>query len=289
MKDLRWDDIHLFLHVAETEGLSGAARRTGLSAPTIGRRMLALEQHTGQALFVRSQTGYALTQTGQALLAKVRTMQAAAQPVQALLSASAQKPIVRLSSGTGTALFLADRFAKLNRPHDEFRLSFVTTETVLDIAHREIELGIRSRPAEAGNLASRKLSNVRFAPYCSWSAGQPELMEWVAMDPARAHYPAARWVHDQGHPIRVVASSVSTIYQLVKAGAGIGVMPCFIGDSDPGLARAGPIIDDLREEQHLVMHGDDRHQPHIRQVIDRLVALYAENQDLLAGERALRD
>ncbi|MEM6712779.1 MAG: LysR family transcriptional regulator [Pseudomonadota bacterium] len=288
MKNISWDDLHLFFHVAETGGLSGAARRTGLSAPTVGRRMTSLEENSGQALFQRSQTGYALTKEGEVLLAKVRAMHAAAQPVQAHLSSTRETPVVRLSAGTGTSLFLADRFSKLNQPNDDFRLSFITTEVVLDIAHREIDLGIRSRAATTGNVASRKLSDIRFAPYRSWSSSQPELLQWVAMDPDRARYAAARWIYEQGHPIRVIANSVATIYQLVKAGAGIGVMPCFIGDSDPGLARAGPIIEDLREEQHLVMHADDRHRPHIRQVIDRLFALYAENKDLLIGERALR-
>ncbi|MBV6657248.1 MAG: LysR family transcriptional regulator [Devosiaceae bacterium] len=288
MKDISWDDLRLFLLVAETGGLSGAARESGLSPPTIGRRMLALEQQTGQALFARSQTGYALTKTGDALVGKVRVMHAAAQPVHSLLDAAKETPLVRLSAGTGTALFLADRFQQLSQPGDPFRLSFVTTEAVLDIAHREVDLGIRSRPAQSGNLASRKLANIRFAPYRSWSAGEPERLEWVAMDPAIARYPAARWVHEQSHPIRVLANSVATIYQLVRSGGGIGVMPCFIGDSDPGLARAGPLIEELREEQHLVMHADDRHQPNTRRVIDRLATLYDENRDLLAGERALR-
>ncbi|MEM6382871.1 MAG: LysR family transcriptional regulator [Pseudomonadota bacterium] len=288
MKNVNWDDLRLFFQVAETGGLSGAARRLGLSPATVGRRMVALEQACGRTLFERTQTGYSLTREGETVFAKVRAMHTAAQPLLQHLLAGADKPAVRLSAGTGTALFLADRFARLNQPEDPFKLSFVTTEQVLDIGHREVELGIRSRSAQAGNLASRKLSDIRFAPYRSWSAGQPELLEWVAMDPAMARYAAARWVHEQGHPIRVVANSVATIYQLVRAGAGIGVMPCFIGDSDPGLSRAGPIIDELREEQHLVMHADDRHLAHIRQVIERVVTLYQDNRALLTGQKPLR-
>ena len=78
------------------------------------------------------------------------------------------------------------------------------------------------------------------------------------------------------------------VHDLVRAGAGIGVMPCLIGDLDPALSRAGEIIEDLTETQYLAMHADDRHLPHIRTVIDRLVAVYAENAELLAGARPLR-
>ena len=42
--DTDWDDLRLFLHVAEQGGLAGTATLTGISAPTIGRRMLALER-----------------------------------------------------------------------------------------------------------------------------------------------------------------------------------------------------------------------------------------------------
>ena len=283
-----WDDLRLFFHVAETGGLSAAGRRTGLSAATIGRRMLALEQQAGQPLFYRALTGYSLTPVGQALLERVRVMQAAVVPVRELLAAQAETPLIRLSAGTATTMFLADRFNLLQRPGDGFRLNFVTTEAVLDIAHREIDLGIRNRPAETGNLASRPLGTLRFAPYRSYSVSRPELLGWVAIDPAHARHPAAHWLHRQGHTISALASSAATVHTLVGAGAGIGVMPCMVGDSDPRLARAGPIIDELTEQQHLVMHDDDRHRPVMRRLIERIVAVYDDNADLLAGLRPLR-
>ncbi|MFD1796379.1 LysR family transcriptional regulator [Paracoccus aurantiacus] len=199
------------------------------------------------------------------------------------------RPVVRLTAGTATAMFLADKFCTLSQPGDAFRLNFVTTEAVLDIAHREVDLGIRNRPAEAGNLASRPLGVLRFASYRSWAVPRPELLEWVAMDPTHARHPAARWLHDQNLPVAVEANSVATVHELVRAGAGIGVMPCLTGDCDPSLTRAGPLIEDLTETQHLVMHADDRHLPHIRCVIDRIVALYEQNAELLAGSRPLRN
>ena len=287
MNNLNWNDLHLFYHVAQTGGLSAAARATGLSAPTVGRRMLALENASGLSLFVRTQTGYDLTAEGHALHGRVRAMQAAAVPVQAILS-KAEAPLVRLSAGTSTAAFLADRFGALSRPGDPFRLQFVTSEDVLDIAHRQVDLGIRNRPADATNLASRPLGCVAFAPYRSFAAAQAGTADWVALDPAHARHPAAKWVHAQGHPIRAMASSVATLGQLVRAGAGIGAMPCMVADTDPTLARAGPVIEALSEEVFLVMHNDDRHRAPLRRLIDRLVRVYGENADLLAGKRPLR-
>lgn len=285
---LDWNDLEIFFHVAENGGLSAAGRRLGLSPPTVGRRILALEQRSGQILFHRAQTGYSLTIAGKALLERVRVMHAAALPVHEILSSQAETPLIRLSAGTATANFLADKINLLHRAGDGFRLNFVTTEAVLDIAHREIDLGIRNRPAEAGNLASRRLGTLRFAAYRSWSVSNPDLLGWVAVDPSHARHPAAQWLHRQNHTINVMASSVATVHELVKAGAGIGVIPCMIGDCDPALCRVGAVINELTEQQYLVMHDDDRHRPPIRRLIERITKIYDDNADLLAGQRPLR-
>jgi len=47
---LNWDDLRLFVAVARAGGLASAEKTTGKSAPTLGRRMLALEAYLRQDL-----------------------------------------------------------------------------------------------------------------------------------------------------------------------------------------------------------------------------------------------
>ena len=146
---------------------------------------------------------------------RVRGMQAAAAPIEQFVSSRTELPQARLSAGTATAHFLADKFSALSLIGDEFRPNYVTTEAVLDIAHREVQLGIRNRPADSGNLTSRKLGLLRFAPYRSWSVPRPELLEWVAMDPDYARHPAARWLHEAELPVRAFASAGATVIERI--------------------------------------------------------------------------
>ena len=60
MNDVDWNDLRLFCHVVREGTLAGAAERTGISAPTLGRAMRALEGRMGRALFERHRTGYRL-------------------------------------------------------------------------------------------------------------------------------------------------------------------------------------------------------------------------------------
>lgn len=282
-----WEDLRLFYHVADSGGLSAAARETGASPATLGRRMLALEEALGLQLFVRSRNGYQITPEGQGLLARVKPMAAASRALDQWLDAAGNRPSVRISAGTATAAFMADHFTDLWRPEDPFRITFCTTESRLDIAHREVEIGIRNAAPESGNLASKPLETLRFAPFRARHMADPGAAGWVAVDEANARHPAARWVLRQ--PVQVVAwaSSVATMHDLVRGCAGIGVMPCFVGDADPRLTRAGPLIDELTERQHLVTHNDDRHRPEIREVCRRISALFAAHAPLLAGARPL--
>lgn len=288
MKNINWNDLHIFFHVAGGGGLSAASRMLGMSVATVGRRMLALEESVGQSLFVRSQAGYNLTKAGETLLAKMRPMKAATRPLEDWLSPEHTRPFVRISAGTGTAGFLADNFSKLWKPGDPFKLAFVTCEASLDIAHREVEIGIRNSPAQSGNLASRKLEQIRFAPFKNRHHQWAEEPEWVAIDAENAHHPSAQWVLAQEDlSICAWANTVPTLHRLVSGGAGIGVMPCFVGDRDQVLMRAGPVIDNLTETQWLVMHGDDRHRSEVRTVSDRIVSLLQEHSALFEGERPL--
>ena len=60
-----WDDMRLFLAVAETGSFSAAARRLRLGQPTLSRRMAELESGLGEALFERRAQGCVLTAAGQ--------------------------------------------------------------------------------------------------------------------------------------------------------------------------------------------------------------------------------
>ncbi len=288
MKNVGWDDLRVFVAVGRTGSLSAAAAQLKSSAATVGRRMVALEQAVGRPLFVRSRTGYELTPDGKTLLDKALAMEGGAQSIRDWLDADGARSVVRISAGTGTAGFLAANFSKLWTPDDSFRIAFKTTEAKLDIAHREVEIGLRNASPDSPNLASRRTVRVAQAPFRArnQAGGQPD--EGVAIPPEDAATRSARWVNEQpGIVVAAWANTVRTLHELIRAGAGKGVLPCFVGDQDPQLERAGEPIAELETHQWVVMHNDDRHRADVRTVIDRIVSLSMKHAALFAGERPL--
>jgi DNA-binding transcriptional LysR family regulator len=90
-----------------------------------------------------------------------------------------------------------------------------------------------------------------------------------------------------GDRIGVRGNDAHSVRELVAAGAGLTVLPCFAGDSDERLVRVAPAITELETEQWLVAHEDERHGREVRIVLERIARLLKANVALFAGELPL--
>ncbi|HBF32889.1 LysR family transcriptional regulator [Rhizobium sp.] len=280
MKNISWDNYQIFLDVAHAGGLTGAASRTGLSPATLGRRMLELEQQLGRVLFARSQGGYALTQDGRVLLEHLQSFEAAQRNVDAWRGQTSARALVRVTSGTWLAWFMTENFATLHKRRDPFRVELCVTEERAALAYRETDIGIRAFEPEEPNLAKTFLGEVAYAAYCHRNAEDWQRQPWLAVSQDAAISAYLQWPHAHvAEHIIVTVNRPRSLKDLVMAGMGRAVLPCFVGDYEPQLQRAGGEIVALRHRQWLVTNADDRDRPEIRTFSKRLVRLLKERSD----------
>ncbi|RKE86143.1 LysR family transcriptional regulator [Rhizobium sp. AG855] len=286
MKDIAWDAYQLFIVIARQGGLTAAADATGLSPATLGRRMVELEQRLGRELFLRSQTGYRLTLDGGQLLEQLSELEAASRKVEEWRRGTGGQALVRISLGTWIAWLVAQNMHAIRTERDAFRIDMNVAEQRARLAHRESDIGIRAFEPEEPNLASVAAGEVAYAVYRArnrdWIGAEP----WLAVDTENAVSNYLRWPHEN-KPDRIVvtANRPRSLLDLVRAGAGMAILPCFVGDLDPTLERTGEEIAALRHRQWIVMNNDDRHRREIRIVVDRMAKLLGAHKDLLAGRR----
>lgn len=270
--------------MARQRGLSPAARLTGLSPATLGRRMTALEHELGHVLFQRWPTGYSLTEAGQALLAQAEAMERAATAVDRWREGLTAGRTVRVSAGSWTARFLSRHVAAIRHGDDAWTLELGIADTAVDIGRRHADIGIRNRRPEEPWLAGRRVGRVAFASYGLKDAAKEDL-PWIAV--AGGTTPSAQWLAElPGAVAPVRCSDPRGVMDLVLAGAGRAVFPCFVGDSESLLARIGSPIAALTSDQWLVVHHDERHDPAVRAAADRIAALLTAHRRLFAGEEA---
>lgn len=284
---LEWTDLRLFLSVARLGGLRGAALAAGVSAPTLGRRMAALEQQIGQQLFVRSPAGYALTAAGDELLKRVQDVEVAMRGIASWAEGTSADPLVRISAGLWMLELLAGTVGELWQVEDHIRLEFISTFENLDVLRRAADIDFRQEPPVEPGLAQKSAGRIAYAIYSGRKrVNGIEAGYFVGFAGAAAALAPARWLDaHHGDRIGLRGNDVHSCVSMVAAGGGLSVFPCFVGDSDPRLIRLGSIIPELTHDIWLVAHDDRRHDKPVRLVFDRLTTLLQRLAPLLRGEQ----
>lgn len=190
-----WNQARAFLVTADAGSLSAAARRLGLTQPTLSRQVAALEEALGVTLFARVGKRLTLTQSGLDLLDHVRDMGDAASRFSLAASGQAQSAfgLVRI---TGSDLFsqyvLPPLLADLRRDHPGIEIELIASNAVQDLRRREADIAIRNVRPTQNDLIARQLAESPGHLYASpdWVArhGMPsrpsdlDAADWIWLD-----------------------------------------------------------------------------------------------------------
>lgn len=280
-----WNQVRAFLATAEEGSFSGAARALRSTQPTVGRQVAALEESLGLALVERNGRGLTLTQPGRDLLEQVRKMGDAALKISLLAEgqSSALSGKVTISA---TDLLSAEHMPELLAPLREkapgIMPHIVPSNDLSDLMRREADIAIRHVQPEQPELIAKRIGDFTANLYAARELldrlGRPDSMSAIAQlpmvgvaDPDRLVGP----LNQMGVPItksNFVASSASGVvtWQMVKAGLGVSMLPCYLCDREPGIEKVFPSLPSANFPVWLVTHRELRTSPRIRMVFDVL-------------------
>ncbi|SMF81196.1 transcriptional regulator, LysR family [Tistlia consotensis] len=294
---LNWDDMRVFLAVAREGSLSAAARRLGVTQPTAGRRLRALEESLSARLFDRLPQGFLPTPAGSELLPLAEAMERSAEAVARRQPALADRlhGTVRISMGEVTAQFLAPRLPALRARLPEIELELAVSHLLANLSRREADLVIRDCLPESPGLIARRLGRFAFAVYGArdYVAANPAALTearfrdcaWVGYDEEHHYFSGQDWLLSrlEGRLPAVRFNDAMVLQEALRAGTGLGVVACFAADTDPSLVRLTPPIEAVDSTKHLIVHQDLRRVPRVRAVMDALVELFESEAEALAG------
>lgn len=167
---LDWSLLQSFLRVAKAGSLSAAARRCGISQPTLGRHIRALEAALDQPLFMRRAEGQVLTPMGVRLFDDVCAMQEAAARI-ALTAAGASARLegtVRITAAKVVAHWhLPPILARLRLAEPGIQIDLVASDTAENLMHREADIALRMFRPEHGDLLAQKVADLSLGLYAS--------------------------------------------------------------------------------------------------------------------------
>jgi len=283
--DIPWDDLKLFLAVAESGSLSGAAKRLQIGQPSVSRKLAALEYQLGGALFRRSVEGATLTSAGERLLEPARKMAEWAGEAARVAERKGQAPtgIVRITAAPFVCFdFLAPFAAWLRTKQPGLRIELLSSPHYLDLHRGEADLALRFRPPTQSELklvATRTHDNAVFVAK-SLADKLPKRVRvvdlpWVAWAPPFEELPPNPQLRALAPDMTPVFTSDNFLVQLAAAEAGMGAM---VLPSAPHRfarrTRLVPLAVDLGPhatgETHLVCARSAYDIPRIRLVADLL-------------------
>jgi len=294
---VQWDDLRVFLAIAQAGSLRRAARVLGFGQPTVIRHLRQLEHSLGTRLFERTPDGHRLTKGGQQLMPMAQSMAEAATAIDRRRMAFGDdgSGVVRVSAGEWPARFLAPRLGSLSDGHAHLTVELVETHNEPDLDRREADLWIPHGLPARNHLVRVGLGTIEAAVYgaASLVAAQPTTRTearwrscpWVAYDAPHEYFRSMAFLigHLGERRPRVRANRFALQLEAIRAGTGLGILPCFVGDSDPTLVRLTAPLAELSDNYWLLVHPDLKTVPRVRLVIDWIRRAFKDERSVLQG------
>ncbi|MBC9966232.1 DNA-binding transcriptional LysR family regulator [Ralstonia sp. 151470066-2] len=280
-----WELYRTFLAVVREGSLSGAARALGLTQPTAGRHVDALEQALGLSLFIRTQQGLSPTEAALSLRPFAESLESTSAAL--LRAASSQgegvRGTVRITASEVVAVeVLPPILADLHAAYPELTIELVPSNRLEDLLRREADIAVRMQPPTQGVLVARQLGGIELGAFAHRRylerRGVPATLgdlaghTLIGYDKENAFLRSVRaqlpWI--QRHRFALRTDSDLAAIAALRAGFGIGFCQVGLAQRNPDLVRLFVDEVSITLDTWLAMHEDLRDSPRCRAVFDAL-------------------
>jgi DNA-binding transcriptional LysR family regulator len=286
-----WALWRSFAAVVAEGSLSAAARRIGYSQPTLGRHIEALEQQLGVTLFDRTLQGLRPTETALRLYQPVSAAEErlAEAALVAEGSTGTLEGTVRITASSIVAHYILPAMLRaLRQEFPAIAIEIVPSDSVENLLLRESDIAVRMfRPTQL-ELIAKKLGELPIVATAHQSylgaRGTPQAPDdllrhdLIGFDRSDLLLTAAKSL---GFDLKRSNFSLRTdsqtgMWELMKAGLGVGFAQSGLVRDTPGMRELLPMIRPAPLEVWLTTHRELFLSPRIRAIYDRLaVALQA--------------
>ncbi len=299
MNKMEWDSIRYFLAIVRNRSLTGAAKELNVSASTVSRNLELLENTINIPLFVRHQSGYILNDHGQALKEKAEELEDAALSFEAIAQSRNKEASGTVSIATAENIanqIIIPAMSDFFQTYPSITIDLLTGIPPINIGKREADIALRLSRPDRGNVLIRKLGVQAWAFYRSKRSNleisEPltessiQLYPTICWSETMVSLAVPSWLNQfMNHSTTSIkCSSLQGLYSAAKAGFGIALLPCFMGDTSEELTKIAFKGDLVQEEIWLVINQDMRHSKSVGLVADFLAEVVKKNAPLFSGK-----
>ncbi|QCO55423.1 LysR family transcriptional regulator [Pseudorhodobacter turbinis] len=265
---LDWSDIPFVLAVCEAGSLSGAARQLGVNHSTVFRRIEAVEARLGVTLFERLSHGYVMTAAGEHFQKNGLQLRDGVNSIQRELGGQDLRLEGALTITTTDSLLycLTPVFAAFQLKYPDVELRLLSGSRPLDLMQRDADIAMRPTRNPPEHWIGRNLCSIGYATYARGEYADVLLdlpdqqHRWIRLNDSLNQSPMSQITvlqQAEGAPI-TVANTMMGLFDLVRAGLGIGVLPCYLGETCPELVKVRDPDAGFGSDLWMLAHPDMR-------------------------------
>ncbi len=287
---MNWDDLRLFLAVARTGSISGAAKHLDVQHSTVSRRIRKFEESLGTRLLERKKGRYELTQSGENVKEASSRIEREVLGVDgALLGKDTQQvgPLKVAALNNMASSVLMPMFADFSKKRPQVELHIIVSNIDASLSQREADVAIRLTNTPTETLIGKRIVTVASSIYGSRSyleqlreqGGEPR---WIGVECCGFH---KSWTRQSGSGLAHNFYSDDTLLtqSAIREGMGVSILPCFMADTDPLLERYCEPNPAYNLGLWVLLHPDLKRTARVLAFRDHMVQAISDKKDLFEG------
>ena len=250
---MSWDDLRYVLAISRTGTINDAAKALRVNGTTVSRRVRAIEEQAGTALFEKLKHGAVLTEAGEEMVAVAEAVEQLTNELDARIHGldTRLEGTIRVTSTDMMLRHFMPDIPAFREHYPHVSLELLSSYEMASLTRREADIAIRIARSAPPHLVGRKYVEVFYAVY-----GAQELIASIGEGADYTSYPWLSWdfkvsratdvfLDKQAKGAKVVlrVDEVDVMVDALQAGLGLTILPCFALDRVPGLRRVGPYFE----------------------------------------------
>ncbi len=292
---LSWDDFRYVKAIADTRSLNGAAAKLNVNHSTMFRRLGQIERQLGSRLFDRGRGGYALTPNGENMVQLAARLGEDIVAFERKITGQDLRPSGDLRITTSDMVlmrFLTDILVGFRKAYPEISIEVVVSNDRLNLSRRDADVAVRAGYTPPETMSGRRVAKIAWAVHGAAKQHKQAFkaerdaarLNWVGFSEHIGLAKVATWFKSHGVPAERIVYKIDTMLGVAEAaagGAGLAVLPCFIGRSVPGLKRLTKPLPELEAALWIVTHPDLSTSARVRAFVDYCAKEIAKQRNIL--------
>lgn len=283
-----WNSLKVFLAIARSGSLSGAANKLDVNHSTIFRRLNAFEKEIGGRLFERLSNRYELTSMGQEMLDLAQTIEHSFDAMDRHIVGRDFRPrgTVKITAPNNIAYSYLPRYlAEFNLLYPDIHIELLVSNQEFNMTNRQADIAVRATSSPPEHLIGRQVGRISWSVFGSKSyeekfglphnMGELQSHNLIGATGAISSLPGFLWLEKQ-YPQQIVSrcDELVAMSYLAESGQGLACLPD--DQIRTGIKRLFSFAPGKTSNLWLLTHPDLRNVGRIRLVMKHLTKAFSD-------------